>query len=306
MKADKQLLLSKIEATYGVDPIPTGAADSAVVGNIKVSPLEMTSNDRVALKGFQGSSGKIISGTHVKFGWEVEAFASGILGTPPAYGMYMKGCAHSETIAAGVSVTHVPIDSAEQSLTHYFNRDGKLRKISGWRGSCGLKMNSKGIPVWSFDGVGLYTTPTDTPMAVPTLTAWKEPLAVEAGITTATLHGYAGNISDFSFTQGAGVAYRNLINGESVIFNGRKATGSITMEEPTMAQKDFETIINNGTKAAFSLTHGAVAGNRIKFTAANTQIISYAESKVDGIAMIQLGLEFVPLVAGGDYSVVFD
>jgi len=299
-KVKKQVLMSKIETTYGVDPAPVGATDSVLASNIRITPMEINSSDRSVVRGFFGSAGKIVSGAHVKFGFDIEAFTSGVAGTPAAYGPLMKACAQSENVSAGVSVTYAGVSAAEQAMTHYFNRDGKLRKISGWRGSVKLKMSPKSTPMWSFDGIGLYTLATDTVMPAATLTAWKTPLPVSAGITTASLHGYSGIITEFNFDQGNNVVYRDGINGEGVYFVGRKTTASLTMEEPTMAQKDFESIVKNGTLGVFTLTHGTVAGSKLQVNGASVQVTSYAETAVDDIAMIQLGLEFLSGAAGND------
>ena len=306
MKSKRQVLLGKIEVTYGVDPVPTGAADAMLVSNLRISPLEVEGVERGGLRGFLGATGRVISGEHVKLGFDVEMFASGGAGTAPAYGPHLKACAHSETIVAATSVTYASVDTAEQSATFYFNRDGKRRVVTGWRGSVKAKLSAKGVPMWSFDGIGLYALATDTAMPVPTLTNWRMPLPSEAGITTASLHGYAGLVSEFEFDAGASVVYRNLINGESVQYGGRKSTASITLEEPTMAQKDFETIIRAGTTGALAVTHGTAAGNRVKINAASAQIIGYSESEQDGIAMIKLDLELIPATANTDYAILFD
>jgi len=306
MKTKRQVLLGKIEATYGVDPVPTGAADAMLVGNLKISPLEMGGEERGGLRGFIGATGKVMSGEHVKLSFDVEMFTSGVAGTAPAYGPVLRACANSETIVALASATYASVDAAEQSMTFYFNRDGKRRIITGWRGSAKAKLPAKGVPMWSFEGIGLYAPPADTAMPVPTLTAWRMPLPAEAGITTATVHAFAGLISEVEFNTGAEVAYRNLINGESVQVTGRKSTASITLEEPMMAQKDFETIVRAGTLGALVVTHGTVAGNRVVLTGATAQIVGYQESDQDGIAMIKLDLELIPATANTDYSIVYN
>lgn len=305
MKAIKQTIFGKIEATYGTDPLPVAATDSILVTNVKISPLEITASERNSLRGFLGDTESVMSGENVKFGFDIEMFASGVAGTAPAYGPVFKACANSETIVASTSVTYAGIDTAEPSMTFYYGKDGKRRVITGWRGDVKAKL-VKGIPMWSFEGIGLYTLATDTAMAAPVLTAWKKPLAVEAGVTTVSLHGYTGLVSDFSFNQGSAVVYRNLMNGENVQFNGRKSTGSITIEEPLMAGKDFETIIRAATTGALAVTHGTAAGNRVKINAAQTQIISYAEAEQDGVAMLTLGLKFVSTAANNEYSIVYD
>lgn len=305
IKVKKQVMYSKLEATYGVDPVPLGATDAVVANNVRISPVEVTAIARPGVASFFGGAGKIIAGEHVKFGFDVEMFTSGVAGTPAAYAALMKGAAHAETIVALTSVTNTPITSGEQSMTHYFNRDGKLRKITGWKGSIKAKMSPKGIPMWSFDGVGLYLPATDVVLGAATLTTWKSPLAVGAGTTVATLFGFAALVSEFSFDQGSKVVYRELINGESVQIIDRASTASIVIEEPSIAAKDFELLFRMGTLGALSITHGTVAGSKLQHSAAQVQIVSLAETVVDDIAHLTLGLEYIPSADGNDYSWAF-
>jgi hypothetical protein len=302
----RSMLWGKIEATYGLDPV-LAATDAMSVLNLQVSPLEAKLSDRKLTRGFFGSAGKVFVGEQVNLTFDIEMFASGVAGTAPAYGSVMKACAQSETVVANTSVTYAGVETGEQSMTFYFYKDGKQRKIPGARGSVKAKLSAGGVPVWSFSFIGIYSLATDVAFPIPTLTNWKAPLGVQAGITTMSLHGYAGVVSEFTFDQGTKNEYRDKINSEYVAYTGREATtGSVKLEETLMITKDWETTLRNATTGVLTLTHGTTAGNRVVFNGPAVQITSYKESDENGIAMLDLGLEFVDTAAGNGYSIVYN
>lgn len=300
----KQVLLAKPEVTYGTDPVPTGALNALAVSNVKINPLNATEIDRKIVMGYFGNQGKIIADVHVTLDFDVEIAASGTLGTAPGWGTLMKGCAMSETIVAVTSVTYAPISSAEQSLTLYLNIDGKQRIIKGARGNVKAKLSAKGDPLWSFSFIGLSMADTDTALPAATLTAFKAPLGVAPGITTATLHGLAGNIADFSFDVGNKMIYRPLINNESVQFTDRATTGSITLEDVPVATKDFYGICKNGTLGAFTLTHGVTAGQKVQLNASAVQLHGMQTSEADNIEMLQFNMAMIPTAGNDEFSIV--
>lgn len=302
-KTLRQLLLAKPEVTYGTDPVPTGAANAMLVSNLKIDPLVVGGADRKLVTPFLGAGGKVITERHAEVSFDVEIAASGVAGTPPGWGALLKGCAMSETVSAGVSVIYAPISTAEQSLTLYANQDGIQYKIVGARGNVSAKLSKAGAPMLSFKFVGLYASPTDTAMPTATLTAFKAPLAVNAQNTTATIHGHSAPVSEFSFDLGNKVAYRSLINGESVVFTDRGVSGSITLEQPTMAAKDFFGIVTSAALAAFTMTHGTVAGQKVKLDAPLVQATDLKLSDLDGVQMIQMPLVMIPSAGNDEFTI---
>jgi hypothetical protein len=303
LRALKQALLAKVETTYATDALPTGAANAILVSGVKITPLVQTAIDRKVIIPYLGGMGKITVDAHVELSFDVELAASGIAGTAPGWGVLLKGCAMAEVISAGVSVAYSPVSSGEQSLTLAFTQDGILHTLKGARGTVTGKLSPKGAPMLSFKFQGLYAAPSDSAMPATTLSAFKAPLGVTAGVTTASLHGYAGFISDFSFDLGNQVVYRPLINNESVQFVDRNAKGSITLEMPTIATKDFFGIARAGTLGAFTLTHGTVAGSKIKIDAPAVQLDAPQYTAADNIVHLQMGIEFTP-VTGNDELVI--
>lgn len=304
-KSLKQLLWAKPEVTYGVDPTPTGVLNALLVSNVKISPLNATEIERKQVSNNFSNFGKVIADVHATISFDVELSPSGTLGVAPAYAVLYKGCAMSETIAAGVSVTYSLVDANEQSLTFYLNVDGKRRVVKGAKGSVKAKLSPKGDPMLSFSFIGLYGAATDTAMAASTLSAFKAPLGISPLNTSATLHGLNLNIADFNFDLGNKMVYRALINSESVQFTDRVVTGSITFEDTTVAIKDWDTVVRNAVTGAFSLTHGTVAGNKVQINAPVVQLHGMQLSEADNIEMLQMNMVMLSTAGNDELSIVY-
>ena len=300
MKSSKQVLLSKIEATYGVDPVPTNLLNAMVVSNLKFTPAVISMEDRNYLMPWFGGQGKVLNSLYGTLEFDVEIAGSGAAGTVPFWGVHHKASAMSETINVGVSVVYAPVSTGEQSATHYYYQDGIKWSLLGARAKKSLKFNAMGIPMQHYSYTGLRIPATDTAIVVPTLATVK-PIPVNLANTTFSLHAFAGVLQEFTVDYGEEIKYINRPNSEYVNFGGRKMiSGSVTMEKTTVAIKDWEAVMKAGTTGALALVHGTVAGNKYKLDSAITQITSYDESDSDGVVMVKLGLEFIPGAAGND------
>ncbi|MEW6314130.1 MAG: phage tail tube protein [Pseudomonadota bacterium] len=291
LKSRKQVLLSKIETTAGVDSVPVAGTDAMLVQNLKFAPLVVNAQERNLATPYFGNDGKVIAGVYGTLEFDVEAAGSGVAGTAPKWGPLMKGCAMSETVNAGVSVVYAPVSSGEQSLTHYYFVDGVKYALLYARGSKSLKFSAGSVPMMHYKFTGLRVAPADLALPTPTLPTIK-PVAVNQANTVFTLHGYSGVMQDCDIDFGEEVKYINRVNSESVQIVGRKSTGSVTLEKTLLATKNWYGIAEAGTTGALSLTHGTVAGNKFKVDGAVVQVSNVEDTEVDGIEMLKLGLEF--------------
>ena len=301
IKALREVIFLKIEATYNTDPVPVAATDSILAHNFSCTPLELVYAERMNALPFFGNQGQIKAGDMVKMEFDIECAGAGAVAGTPGFGAALKGCALSETLTPTTGpMTYAPISTAEQSVTVYFNWDGLMHKMTGARGTTSLKLAKGGIPMIHFAFTGLYGSITDVALGVPVLTAFQKPLNVNKANTTFTLHGFAGVLADLSFDQGNTINYVNLPNSEEVRFVDRKSRGSVTIELPLIAAKDFFTIIRAETAGVLALVQGTTAGNKFKLDAANVQLTNPKYSEADGAAMLQMGMEFLPSSAGND------
>lgn len=298
----KRVILAKIETTYGTDAAPVGTTNAILVRNLTMTPQDADFVDRDLVRPYIGRSEQLPAGIRAMLEFEVELQASGTAGTAPGWGPLMRACGLSETIVASTSVTYAPISAAFESVTLYFNVDGVLHKLTGARGTLSLAMKVKDIPTIKFTFTGIYNTVTDTAAPTPTYTAFKTPLTVSNVNTTPfTLHGFAAVMSELTMDLSAQIVHRTLVGGaEAVLLTDREPQGSITIEATTVAAKDWWTLAKNATLGALSVTHGTVAGSKVTFASSNVQLTKPTYQEMDGIQMLQMGLNFIPSTAGND------
>lgn len=328
-KSNRQIILAKLEAVYGTDPVPTVAADSVLAYGVKLGALKNKTHDRAVLRPFFGGQGKITGGEYVTLDFEVEAYTTGVqhnvvspaAGFAPAYTPLLEACALSNPVQSGVTPTFIstvaPISAAEKSITLvYANMDGRIRKLTGARGTVKLKMAAGSVPMLAFSFTGIYNAPTEhgATYAPAALTGvWKNALPVQSGNTSCTLHAYTGPVAEFNFDLGNQIVFRDLINSKTVQLTGRKVTGSVTIEEPAVTTKDFDTIVRVETLGNFVLTHGQTVGQKFIVssggatgTGNTVQIVSLETAEAEGIRMLTLGLEFIPTDLGNnEFNFVF-
>lgn len=212
--------------------------------------------------------------------------------------------APNATSAYSISANAVfrPVSSGFESVSVYFNIDGVLHRILGARGTVSVAMRVKDIPVFRFALTGIYQTVTDTAAVAPTYTPFSTPLPVTNGNTTNFgLHGFSPVLSEMSIDVAVAVAHRTLVGGaESVLVTDREPVGTFTIEADTVAAADWWTRARNATLGSMALIHGMATGNRVAVSSPSVQLTKPTYQEMDGIAMLQLGANFVPSTLGND------
>lgn len=296
----KRHVLAKIEGTYATDPVPVVGSDAMIVKNLSINPhqLSLASRADVALQGLGRLSSKTAASMR-EISFDVEVSGASAAGVAPPYGPLLRACALGQTVVTDTSVTYAPISSAFEGVTIYANKDGMLYKFIGARGNVSLVLNQEDIPVWRFRFVALYSAPTDTAFGALTLSAWQTPLPMNKTNTTSiSLHGYACGLLAASIDLGNNPQYTQFPGGsEQVFITQRAPTAEVTIEMPTVAQKDYDAIMESGAEGSFTFVHGSGAGRILTVTAAQTRIVSMREGNYRGIRTMTLGLELAPSLA---------
>lgn len=301
MNYRKRAILAKIETVYGTDAVPTGAADACVVSGLEVTPLAQETAERDIIMPHFGHMESLPVGTEMRVSFGIEMVGSGTAGTAPAWGKLFRACGFSETINAAVDVVYALVSASIDSLTIYVHMDANRHKLLGCRGSVTMGVTPKSIPYFKFTLTGLYGGVADTAMPSLTLTSWKTPIAVNNANTGAfSLHGHAGKLYDMQLDLKNQVVHRNLIGAEDVVITDRKPDGSIEIECPTLATKDFFAAAQAGSLAALTLTHGVTAGYKVKIDAPSVQLTEPAYADRDGVLALKMNTRFTPSSAGND------
>jgi len=304
MLVRKRSILAKIEATYGVDPTPTGAANSILVRDLRITPQNSEFVPRNVVRAFLGNSENLPVSIHLMVEFEVEMAGAGAAGTVPKYGVLLRGCGMSETVNAGTNVIYAPVSTGFESVTIYCNYDGVLHEGNGCRGSVSLALSRGGIPVYRFRFLGLFVPVVDAALPTQDFSSFVKPIAVNNVNTVAiSVHGLATAVmQELTLDSGGAPRFRSLPGGtESVPYTDRQPSGSITLEAVTVATKDWWTIAKNATLGAISVTQGIVAGNKVKIDIPSAQLMNpqYVDD-ADGIQMLQMGVIPVPGASGND------
>ena len=303
----KRVILIEAESSYGTDP---GMASSTVVlvRDLSITPQSSDVVNRDVVRPFLGASEQLLANTRVECTFSVELAGSGTAGAAPRYGDALKACGFSESIVSNTSVTYAPVSSSFSSITIHYNIDGVRHIVSGCRGSFSINATVGEIPTIDFNFTGVYATPTDT--ALPTVSYGNQatPLIFKNGNTTNfQLYSFAGALQSLTLDVGNTLVYRELVGGtKEVLLTDRAATGSVTMEAPTLAQKDyFSAALIDYTLGNLQVTHGTQAGNIVQFTSSKVDIGDVNYGEADGVTMLEIPYTLVPSTSGDEMSLIY-
>lgn len=297
----KRLILAKAEATYGTDSTPAGS-DAVLVRNLDITPVQADVVSRDLVRPFMGNSDQLLANTRVECTFEVELAGSGTAGTAPRFGSLLKACGMSETVVASTSVTYAPVSSSFSSVTIYYNVDGVLHKVTGARGNVEMTCQIAQIPVLKFTMTGIYNSPTDTAQPSVTYTNQATPLIFKNGNTSAfQFFSFSGAFSQVSLNLANSIVYRELVGGtKEAVFTDRKPAGTVMLEAPTIATKDYFTLAAGTSTGNLTFLHGTTAGNRVTFTASQVDIAQPAYADDNGVQMLSVPYVALPTTAGND------
>jgi hypothetical protein len=300
--ARKSYILAKSEVTYGTNSSPANT-DAVLVRSLELTPLAGDVVSRELIRGYLGNSESLIAQTYAELKFEVELAGSGTAGTAPRYSNLLLASGMALTTVASTSNTYAPVSSSIGSSTIVYNTDGLNHALTGCRGSFSIKAEVGQIPTLSFTMVGVYNAPTDTSPVSASYTAQATPLVFRQGNTSAfSIFSYSGLLQSFEFDIANETVYRQLVGSTAgeVLITDRKPSGSVMIEAPTLATKDFFGIALGTATGSLSFLHGTTAGNRVTFTSPQTDITTPAYGEQDGVRMLNLPYVSVPTTAGND------
>lgn len=196
----KNVVLIKLESTYGVDALPTAALDAIQVQNIvPPAPANPQMFQQSPHKPTLGMAKSLYGGTLYTFGFDILIKGSGTLAVPPEAGPVYQACGMAETINVGVSVAYDRLSTGIPSVTAYFYDDGKLWKFVGCRGNNPFSGIGGQPGIFSVTLTGHKSEYIDAALPDPTWDATVPPTIVGAGFT---YDAYAAKISTLTMDPG--------------------------------------------------------------------------------------------------------
>ncbi len=278
LRFDEKLLGLKTEVTYGVDSVPTAAANLILAKKVVISPMEGEDVSRELESATLGADGTIVVGVHSKIEFEIEPTPSGAVGVAPAWGPIMQAMGWSQVIAAGVSVTYAPAGWPHGAASIYFWHAGILYKMRGCRGTAVLGKDARKLPVMKVTMWGLSIDPADAavPAAGAGLAAQEAltPQPVSSANTTIfTINGVALAMSAFSFDLGNKVEPRLIVGREAIIIPERAEKITTTIEMVLLAAFNPYALAKSASRVPLVLQHGVGAGNILRVNAPLCQVM---------------------------------
>jgi hypothetical protein len=208
------------------------------------------------------------------------------------------------SIAANVG--YKPVSETFSSVTIFYNIDGVLHKVTGCRGTFTLNGAVGEIPTISFTMTGIYNPPTDTAAPSVTYSNQATPQVFKNGNTTNfQLLSYSGCLQSVEVDIGNEVIYRELVGcSKEVLITNRAVTGTVVLEAPTIAQKDYFTAALGDVLGNLSFKHGQTLGNVVTLNSATVDIGDVTYEDQDGIHMLSIPVTAVPGSAGNDEMIL--
>ncbi|WP_444905321.1 hypothetical protein ACJJIU_22115 (plasmid) [Microbulbifer sp. CnH-101-E] len=294
----RELILAKVETTYGQDASPTGADNAILVENLGWSFAGARMVERNPIMPTLGKLQGLFAGTLMEVTFDVEIKGSGAAGTPPEMAPLLRACGMAETITPSTRVDYKPASEGHESITIYYYEDGSLFKLTGGRGTMSFNLTTGEVGKISFTLTGHVTKPTDASLPVATYSSQVPPPAINMPFKVG---GYAAVISALTLDVGNTIATPPDISAENgyseILITDRDVSGSFDPEATLVATKDWVGEWQEGnTQAINTGTVGSQAGNQYSLSIPQAWHKEIGPGDRDGLRTYDIGFG----AAGGD------
>lgn len=191
-------------------------------------------------------------------------------------------------------------------------KDQNVHRIEGFRGSPALNAPLNGYGTFTITGVGRYVTPTAKSTESFTYGDQAEPVPVTPRHTKALRFQDYGPCSEgFTFDWGLSTTFRSLIGctTEALITDRPNPNGTLTIENPSVATKNFFTAAADNTGASdgpFLVQQGTTETQSTIFYSPKCAIsgdLSFSDT--DGVDMMQIPFTALPTSGNDETRLIF-
>lgn len=312
----KTSVLAKIETTYGTDPGITGAANAMLLFD-EVNPYQR--DTKIVQKDVVRSSftkypdlvGRTLSMVKMK----TVLMGSGTAGSAPFFAPLLKACGLSEASGSsggGSYVQYKPVSGSFSSAYIGVYAQELLHKVGGAYGTFTMEGRAGEAVDVSFDFKGLYTAASTSSVPTLTLPTDRKVLMESENLDfSSTTGSYVPIVKSFRFDRGVQIIERGDFNaskglGALLITDSRPTLNLIVEVQNTLANKNFETILDNATVAdRITWTHGSVAGNKAVFTINDPQLVNVQYQDDQGVRTYALDYKLQNTTAEGEFTIDF-
>jgi hypothetical protein len=297
----KSLILAKLEATYGTDPVPTGS--NAILVSIPEYDLKGDRRERDYIRSSLSPIGFGIGAKRATIKFKTELKGANVSLTPktatrlePLWQACGCTAADDSTTSRKYTPAADPDAASVSSCTIYFYLDGILYSMVGCRGNAVLDFSVDGHPEVEFTMTGMYVAPAAAANA--TVTTWEDhtpPVCLGVGLTVAS-YSPAG-LRKVSLDLGMNIAEVKDMQAASglseVYISARAPKLNLEFDMDVLASYDPYTKFSAGTLEAIGMLVGSATGNKFAFTCPKCQLEEPKVVNVDGRAGYQLTYQCV-------------
>lgn len=309
MLTNREVILAKIETTYGTDSVPVEATDAMLVENIGWSNEGLRMNERPAVRQNIGMLQQIYGGTLRSITFDVELKgAGGAVDDVPEFGPLLRACGFGQTINVAADVTYAPVSTGHESVTIYYFQDGLRHILTGCIGNASINLETGAQGKISLTFTGHLVSVTDVALpATPVYQTNVPPPVINAPFT---IGGYSAVINALTFDLSNTVATppdMSASDGYSEIrITSRDVQGSYDPEAVLVAVDDPFTDLSAGnTLVVTTGVIGSVLGNRFKVDMPAAYYRDVAPGDRDGIRTYDIPIGFAESTGDDEVSIVF-
>jgi len=311
-------VLAKLEASYGVDAAPSGAANALLVSNQSVNPLNAQNVDRALMRAYLGNSEQLVGTNYKEVGFDVEFVGAGERGKAPAWGPLLRACGFAEVITVDTRVDYTPVSTGFESLTIYYFDDGVVHKLVGARGTASLKLSVGEKPTITFKFVGKDGGDAVQDLPTTDLEEWRIPQVVMESVSGDLTFGatHAATVAPvlaggttypsegITLDFGISTPFNALLGGETVPITERKITGAIKLD--LTAQQEIESLqaVKATALTSIGLQHGTVQGDKVMVFMPSVQRIEPTKEEKNGMRMLGYKLNVNPKAGNDEIRIV--
>lgn len=308
-KFRKQLLLAKLEGTYGTDPVPVATADAMLVRDLQLRDWQGPTEQRGTIRPNLGNEIEYHTSPHVMLTFTVEMVGNGTaVDTPPPWGVLLKACSALETINALTSVVYTPRDEGQESVTCHFYWDGELWTILGARGNARFYLPAGRNPYITFSLMGLRSNATD--VVLPTnedYSAFQLPVPVNATNSTFSLAGVTGTdmiMSNLELDLGNQTVHTDVVGKDAIEITDRRPVGTCQFQRGLVADHDWDADVATPNLVVGEFIHeDGTTGRDIQIDMPKIQLLRPEYTNVQGVIYNQFQMSLIENAGLDEWSI---
>jgi len=309
MLTNREVILAKIETTYGTDSVPVEATNAILVENIGWSNEGLRMNERPAVRQNIGMLQQVYGGTlrSITFDCELKG-AGGAVDDVPEFGPLLRACGFGETINAASDVQYAPVSTGHESITIYYFQDGIRHTMTGCIGNVSVNLETGALGKMSFTFTGHLVGVTD--VALPSTPVYQTNVPPPIINTPFSIGGYSAVINALAFDMSNTVATppdMSASDGYSEIrITSRDVQGSYDPEAVIVATDDpFTDLAQGNTLAVTTGVIGSAVGNRFQLDMPAAYYRDVSPGDRDGIRTYDIPLGFVDSSGDDEVNITF-